>query len=101
MTNPADDILQRIQAENERRLAVGHSLATAIGARIEAERALSEARASEKQALTEAKKAGWTDAELNRIAGKPSPKRRQSRTATNSTDYVPTQGTTDSEGSDD
>lgn len=87
MNNPADDILNRIRQENERRLSVGNELAKAIGARIEAEHLLEETKDTEKKALADAKKAGWTEAELNRITGKPA-KRRARRAPSNSADFV-------------
>lgn len=81
MTTPADDVLKRIHAENERRLSVGNTLASAIGSRIEAERLLEQAREDEKKAIADAKKAGWSDTELNRITGKTAPKRRARTTS--------------------
>lgn len=73
----AQQIMDRIKADNERRLQVGETLALAVATRLAAEEQLAAAKADEKSAITEAKKVGsWTDAELAKLTGKSAPKRR-------------------------
>lgn len=78
MSDAATRILEQLQAQNDLRMEAASDIANAVSKRIDAEKHLEEAQAAEKQAFASALKKGWSQAELNKLSGKP---RRRSKKA--------------------
>ena len=76
MSDAAARILEQLKAQNDLRMDAASDIANAVSARITAEQNLELAQTAEKQAFAAALKKGWSQAELNKLSGKP---RRRSK----------------------
>lgn len=68
MSDAATRILEQLQAQNDLRTKAANDLAQAVAVRVNAENALTEAKANEKTAFANALKKGWTQQEINKIS---------------------------------
>ena len=60
MSNAASRIVEQLQAQNDLRMQAANDIAHAVAARVNAENALTEAKANEMAAFANALKKGWT-----------------------------------------
>lgn len=82
MSDAATRILEQLQAQNDLRMQAANDIAQAVASRVNAENALTEAKANEKAAFANALKKGWTQQELNKISPARATRKRASKTKT-------------------
>ena len=79
MTLDRTQILEQARKLTAKRMQAAEAIATAVTARVDAERQLKAALEAERKAFTDAEKNGWTKTELNQL--RPT-KRRTKKTTT-------------------